>query len=83
MKFFSGVLHFKTPKFWPGDWAPSILYHFKKVIKVIKNGIVAAVPNIFFLWKCIIMKNCPSDICVRVLSTEIQEQLYIQFVQSN
>ena len=31
----------------------------------------------------IIMKNCPSDICVRVLSTEIQEQLYIQFVQSN
>ena len=29
----------------------------------------------------IIMKNCPSDICVRVLSTEIQEQLYIQFVQ--
>ena len=31
----------------------------------------------------IIMKNCSSDICVRVLSTEIQEQLYIQFVQSN
>ena len=28
MKFFSGVLHFKTPKFWPGDRAQNHFWGF-------------------------------------------------------